>query len=118
MPYVLDFIIFMITLGFVFFVGPIMIGTLVVIIWPYYKCSNNIYSNFKRTRSERFKLSITILCYPLIMSFALLVAMVVLALYYAVVPLFVIIFACRFIYYKCLKSRSVKNKKYLEKLIQ
>ena len=125
MPYFFELLFCMIVMVFSLLFGPILLTALTLIALPFvagpitYWCIQECITLCKCLKRNRMIIIVmSVLFYPLTISITLVLGAILLALYYAILPFFMIIFACHFMYYKCLKSRSVKNKKSLEQLMQ
>ena len=94
-------------------VGPVLAAVCAIPIMPFYAG----FMSYNRRSKWFITLALWLLLYPFALFFgtvALALGAIMLGLYYAFIPFAITFILLRMIYYKCLRSRKVKNKGEIE----
>ena len=101
----------------VLLVGPVLAAACAITMMPFYAG----FKSYLRRSKWFINLALWLLLYPFALilgSVALALGAIILCLYYAIIPFAITFIILRMIYYKCLRSRKVKNKENLETLME
>ena len=116
-PYFLKLVICLLGVFLIIIVFPIILLAIVILLSPIFAFYLGHFLNCIVRQEKAKRILIALLLAPILLVLLIAGALIIFCLYYALAPIISIIYVFQFMFYKCLKSRSVKNKDSLEKMI-